>query len=220
MTASGANGRVTRKQLPRPTVDSSVSRPPWASAIQRAIGRPSPAPVERVSSRTNRSKIRSCSWAGMPSPSSVMRIVTSVGVRVDRRRDGSTELGVSNGIVQQVADHLTEQACCLRRTSPPRLHTSARRRRVRSRRRGARGRIPRSDRRDKQARASTECPAPRHGTAGTWRQRGAPAVRTVLPRSSAIPDSRPPFVRHARASPGRSCEPRKRAFATRGTHRP
>jgi hypothetical protein len=68
------SGRVTTARVPPPGRSVRVISPWWARAISRAMARPRPVvPVPRSrleSRRTNRSKTRLRSAAGMPGPSS------------------------------------------------------------------------------------------------------------------------------------------------------
>src|ERR1700730_15614372 len=74
----GAAGRYAVKVLPIKSERVNSKRPRWASAIQREIDRPSPAPPSfsdrdrDLSARKKRSKMRGCRSAGIPPPVSVM----------------------------------------------------------------------------------------------------------------------------------------------------
>src|SRR5262245_64306442 len=65
-------GRRMTNRAPPPACRSTVSVPPRAVTIERAIARPSPAPpmlpARAASRRTNGSKIRSASASGTPGP--------------------------------------------------------------------------------------------------------------------------------------------------------
>ena len=85
-----------------------------ASAIQRAIGRPRPAPdvVDRAgSSLTNRSNTRSRSAAGMPGPASDTVIDREFANRIacDADDHRPAPRRVLNGVAQQVRGQLPKQ---------------------------------------------------------------------------------------------------------------
>lgn len=76
---SFARGIPRRNAAPAPSVLSTVSVPPWRSAITRAIGSLSPEPgvVRDDSARKKRSKMRSRISGGIPGPSSITRTSTA-----------------------------------------------------------------------------------------------------------------------------------------------
>src|SRR5207244_11045276 len=63
---SPSAGRTAQNVVPRSSDASSQTLPPCASAIQRAIGSPRPAPLPPA--RKKRSKIFSCSSGAIPRP--------------------------------------------------------------------------------------------------------------------------------------------------------
>jgi hypothetical protein len=86
-------------------------RPPWASATERAIGRPSPEPPSRRGSRSARRSARAAGSTPGPSSSTSMR-QPSPGLDDP---DLDALAGVTAGVVQQVGHRLLDR----RRDRPP-----------------------------------------------------------------------------------------------------
>ena len=96
------------KVAPAPASDSTSSVPPWASAIERAMKSPRPAPgFEPPSWRTrpNFSKIRRCDSGGMPGPWS--RTLTATTPSSSAR--GDLDLVAGDRVLDRVREQVPEQ---------------------------------------------------------------------------------------------------------------
>ncbi len=94
-------------------VESTHTRPPFSEAKPRAIARPSPDPcaLRSAAPRTNGSKIRSCSWAGMPG--TAIRHPDD-DVAVDRFGTNRDPAGAARGL-DRVLDEVRERTLDLSR---------------------------------------------------------------------------------------------------------
>ena len=107
--AESSVGNETVAVVPAPTTLATSSVPPIASVRRRASTRPSPAPPSRpasASSRSNGTKRRSISSAGIPGP--VVDDAQRARRPVRRRRHSYplVRIGESDGVGQQVDDDL------------------------------------------------------------------------------------------------------------------
>ena len=102
--------QIAAKTLPVGPVDSRINVPPWASAIHRAIGRPEPGAA--VVGLVAREAFEDALALRLGNPAPIVRH-TNLGVAPDTCSDTRTvppRAGVADRVVDQVADHLAQQA--------------------------------------------------------------------------------------------------------------